>query len=194
MPCRMKPPSASSPVFQLSRWSASSTCSCSGTGSPSSVRRSRSRTSTSPLSTRPRTISACRPAKSVSPSASAVAAKSSQSRSACLADLGIRRARPRHQPGADHVADQRLHRLSGVGVVAHEIARAVAQPGERRGDLGVGAGARRRSSPRCGGPAGRPRRRGRGPRSSAAGGHAAAPRPAPPRRSPGRASSWVTPC
>ena len=52
MPCRMKPPSASSPVFQLSRWSASSTCSCSGTGSPSSARRSRSRTSTSPLSTR----------------------------------------------------------------------------------------------------------------------------------------------
>ena len=108
-------------------------------------------------------------------------------------DLGIRCARPRHQPGADHVADQRLHCLSGVGVVADEIARAVAEPGERRGDLGVGAGARRRSIPRSGGPAGHPRRRGQGRRSSAAGGRAAAPRPAPPRRSPGRTSSSGSP-
>ena len=55
--------------------------------------------------------------------------------------LRRRRPRPRQQPGADHVADQRGHRLGGVGVVADEVARAVAEPGDRRGDLGVGAGA-----------------------------------------------------
>ena len=126
---------------QLSRWSASSTCSCSGTGRPSSTRRSRSRTSTSPLSTRLRTISACRPAKSVSPSASAAAAKSEPEPIGLRWPAPASLPAPAAQPGADHVADQRLHRLAGVGVVAHEIARAVAEPGDRRGDLGVGAGA-----------------------------------------------------
>jgi hypothetical protein len=53
--------------------------------------------------------------------------------------LRRRRPSPRLQAGADEVADERRHRLGGVGVVADEIARAVAEPGDRRGDLGVGA-------------------------------------------------------
>ena len=89
MPCRTKPPSRSSSVFLLSRWSASSTCSCNGTGRPSSTRRSRSRTNTSPLSTRLLTISACRPEKSVRRSASGVVANSPQRRSACAASSGV---------------------------------------------------------------------------------------------------------
>jgi hypothetical protein len=57
--------------------------------------------------------------------------------------LRLRRPGPRQQAGADHVADQRSHGLGGVGVVADEVARAVAEPGNRRCDLGICAGAGR---------------------------------------------------
>ena len=195
MPCRTKPPSRSSSVFALSRWSASSTCSCSGTGRPSSTRRSRSRTSTSPLSTRLRTISACSPEKSVRPSASADAGELRPEPVGLRGQLRRRRPGSRQQPGADHVADQRGHRLGGVGVVADEVARAVAEPGDRRGDLGVGAGAG--GDPALGAAAelGALVGAGEDGTSSAAGGHGAAPRPAPRRRSHDRASSSATiPC
>ena len=53
-------------------------------------------------------------------------------------DLGIC---PRHDPDPDRIGGVRLDRPGGVGVVADQIARPVAQSGHRRADLGVGVGA-----------------------------------------------------
>ena len=58
-----------------------------------------------------------------------------------LVDRRIPGPCPRQDAGADQVADHRVARLRRIGVVAHQVARAVAQPADRGADLGVGAGA-----------------------------------------------------
>ncbi len=48
-------------------------------------------------------------------------------------------SRTRHNPGADQIADERMHALGGIRVVADKIARPIAQPGQGWGDFRIGS-------------------------------------------------------
>ena len=105
MPCRMKPPSRSSSVLPLSRWSASSTCSC---RAPAAVL-------DPPLAQPHQHLAALDEAADDQRLQAGEVGEAvgvgrggelDQSRSACVASSGVA-ARAAAEAGADHVADQR---------------------------------------------------------------------------------------